>query len=70
MSKMEFSKILLPYPSNRLVERYHAIINPLFQKMEKNTIELFEFIKQRDELLPLLMNGQVSVNYDLSHKRM
>ena len=70
MSKMEFSKILLPYPSNRLVERFHAIVNPLFQKMEKNTIELFELIKQRDELLPLLMNGQVSVNYDLSHKRM
>ena len=67
MSKMEFSKILLPYPSNRLVERYHTIVNPIFQKIRTNTKELLELTKLRDELLPLLMNGQVSVNYDLSH---
>ena len=67
MSKMEFSKILLPYPSNRLVERYHTIVNPIFQKIRTNTKELLELTKLRDELLPLLMNGQVSVNYDLSN---
>ena len=67
MSKMEFGKILLPYPSNRLVERYHTIVNPIFQKIRTNTKELLELTKLRDELLPLLMNGQVSVNYDLSH---
>ena len=31
------------------------------------TREMAVLTKQRDELLPLLMNGQVSVNYDLSH---
>ena len=65
MSKMEFSKILLPYPSSRLVERYHTNVNPIFQNIRTNTKELLELTRLRDELLPLLMNGQVSVNYDL-----
>ena len=32
----------------------------------ENRCEIIELAKQRDELLPLLMNGQVSVNSDLS----
>ena len=36
------------------------------KQIKKNTQEMIHLIKQRDELLPLLMNGQVSVNSDLS----
>lgn len=32
----------------------------------ENRCEMIELTKQRDELLPLLMNGQASVNYHLS----
>ncbi|MFK2572699.1 restriction endonuclease subunit S, partial [Bacteroides fragilis] len=32
----------------------------------QNESNIEELTKQRDELLPLLMNGQVSVNSDLS----
>ena len=41
-------------------------VKPIFQKVKENTKEIVALTKQRDELLPLLMNGQVSVNYDLS----
>ena len=34
----------------------------------ENRCEMIELTKQRDELLPLLMNGQASVNYHLSGK--
>ena len=34
----------------------------------ENRCEMIELTKQRDELLPLLMNGQASVNYHLSAK--
>lgn len=34
--------------------------------IDKNIIENNNLTKQRDELLPLLMNGQVLVNSDLS----
>ena len=36
------------------------------RQIKKNTQEMIHLTKQRDELLPLLMNGQVSVNYDLA----
>ena len=32
----------------------------------ENRCEMIALTKQRDELLPLLMNGQASVNYHLS----
>ena len=32
----------------------------------ENRCAMIELTKQRDELLPLLMNGQVTVNYHLS----
>ncbi|RHJ92597.1 restriction endonuclease subunit S, partial [Bacteroides sp. AM07-16] len=38
-------------------------VKPIFQKVKENTKEIVALTKQRDELLPLLMNGQVSVNY-------
>ena len=41
-------------------------VKPLFEKLKTNTIEIAELTKQRDELLPLLMNGQATVNYHLS----
>jgi hypothetical protein len=34
--------------------------------MVKLQEEIQQLSKQRDELLPLLMNGQASLNYDLS----
>ena len=36
---------------------------PIMKQIKKNTQEMIHLTKQRDELLPLLMNGQVSVNY-------
>lgn len=39
---------------------------PIMKQIKKNTQEMIHLTKQRDELLPLLMNGQVSVNSDLS----
>jgi type I restriction enzyme S subunit len=55
------------FPEIHLLEQYEAIIIPLWERRKKNIEEIEALIKQRDELLPLLMNGQVSVNYHLSH---
>ena len=44
----------------------YATINNLILQIENNDIEIASLTKQRDELLPLLMNGQV--NFDLSVK--
>ena len=39
----------------------------ILNKIIRNRVEITKLTKSRDELLPLLMNGQVSANYDLSH---
>ena len=51
----------------RLIEKFHAIVSQYHSMIDQNIIENNNLTKQRDELLPLLMNGQVSVNSDLSH---
>ena len=38
----------------------------ILNKIIRNRVEITKLTKSRDELLPLLMNGQVSANYDLS----
>ena len=40
---------------------------PIFDTIVRNSQEIMNLTKQRDELLPLLMNGQASLNYHLSH---
>ena len=49
--------------ANKLEER----LCPIFYAIVKNCQEIMTLTKQRDELLPLLMNGQASLNYHLSH---
>ena len=57
-------KIILPMPG--LIKDYCKIVSPLWEQRKNNIEEILVLTKQRDELLPLLMNGQVSVNSDLS----
>ena len=53
-------------PSNQLNVTYSKRISPIIDSVIRNELEIAKLTKQRDELLPLLMNGQVSVNSDLS----
>ena len=54
-------------PSVNVANRFAGIVKPLFEEWTKNIFGNIALTKQRDELLPLLMNGQVSLNYHLSH---
>ena len=51
--------------TENVVSDFCKKVTPLFEKLKTNTIEIAELTKQRDELLPLLMNGQATVNYHL-----
>ena len=54
-------------PDNKdIVDKFEKRISPIFAQMVKLQEEIQQLFKQRDELLLLLMNGQVSLNYDLS----
>lgn len=49
-----------------MMKLFAAKVSPLYRQIHRNNKEIAELTKQRDELLPLLMNGQASVNYHLS----
>lgn len=48
------------------ITQFGHVVKPIFEKIKDNSFEIAALAKQRNELLPLLMNGQVSVNSDLS----
>ena len=48
-------------PNIDLLKRFDKAITPIFYKMKQIRVEYEVLTKQRDELLPLLMNGQVSI---------
>lgn len=50
----------------QLIETFHAVVSQYHLMIDQNIAESNNLIKLRDELLPLLMNGQISVNSDLS----
>ena len=55
-------------PDNKdIADRFEELISPIFNQIIKLHEEILNLTKQRDKLLPLLMNGQVSVNSDLSN---
>ena len=59
------STITLP-PNTNIANKLEERLSPIFDAIINNSQEIMNLTKQRDKLLPLLMNGQVSVNYHLS----
>ena len=53
-------------PSIDVAKAFSEIVTPLFKQWTNNVFGNIVLTKQRDELLPLLINGQASVNYHLS----
>ncbi len=52
---------LLCIADANIVTKFCRVVRPIFQKIKENTLEISKLTKQRDELLPLLMNGQAEV---------
>ena len=57
---------ILSIADETTITLFTSTIRPLMNAIKENTKQIELLTKQRDELLPLLMNGQVLVNYHLS----
>ena len=66
LSWTEAQKYHVLTPAKNLSEKYGKLINGIIEKVLSSQMEIIQLTKQRDELLPLLMNGQATVNYHLS----
>ena len=67
ISSEQIDAILILKPKDSILSQFNNICRSLLKQQSENLLQIEELTKQRDELLPLLMNGQVSVNSDLLH---
>ena len=65
ISSEQIDAILILKPKDSILSQFNNICRSLLKQQSENLLQIEELTKQRDELLPLLMNGQVSVNSDL-----
>ena len=56
-----FDNLIFPKPSSIVMRKFEEIIEPMLMKMGACERENNELVKLRDWLLPMLMNGQATV---------
>ena len=56
-----FDNLIFPKPTEAVLARFEETISPMFEKMGVCERENEELTKLRDWLLPMLMNGQATV---------
>ena len=67
VSQETLKSLLVTIPPMTLLVHFDKFLNDIIEQLYSNSKTIKELTKLRDSLLPLLMNGQVSVNYDLSN---
>ena len=65
ITKDELFNLPVVIPSKYVISEFEKVCKPIFDKQMIIGEEINALTKQRDELLPLLMNGQATVNYHL-----
>ena len=66
ITKEDLYSLHIIIPSDEVIKAFDKMCSPMFDRQMILGEEIDILTKQRDKLLPLLMNGQVSVNSDLS----
>ena len=66
ISQNTIKNILLPIPTRNILKLFDEKIGSIYQMIVNNYQQIDSLTMQRDELLPLLMNGQAMVNSDLA----
>lgn len=62
MNKGDFCSIKILSPANECLESFHKIVSPIFNQIKIRLLENMELNRLRDWLLPMLMNGQVTIS--------
>ena len=66
ISAEQINNISLLYPSTKILSEYNMKCKWMYEQIANCRYQIDVLTKLRDKLLPLLMNGQASVNYHLS----
>ena len=66
LNREDMQNILLIVPNKNIVSIFHNKVGLLFENLFNNARAIGNLSSLRDNLLPLLMNGQVTLNSCLS----
>ena len=66
ISEDKFKNIGICIPNRKILQLFNVKLTSVFEKIISNRISIQELTTLRDSLLPLLMNGQVTLNSCLS----
>jgi type I restriction enzyme S subunit len=61
ISQNTIKETIVIVPPHQILSLFNGQVSVMVEKVVQGKIEIDNLVKQRDELLPLLMNGQVSV---------
>jgi type I restriction enzyme S subunit len=61
ISKSVFKVLDIELPDKNIIDKFSTTINPIFEKILKNEIQIRTLSRLRDTLLPKLMSGEVRV---------
>ena len=64
LTNQTFDEILMALPNPDICQKFENILLPIFKKIGFNESICFKLGDLRDFLLPLLMNGQVTIKED------
>ena len=67
LTNEHFSKTIFSFPPNKIISDFNMKVEKIYQQLGIFEQENMKLISLRDSLLPLLMNGQVTLNSCLSH---
>jgi type I restriction enzyme S subunit len=62
ITKDDLFSLKVVMPTINILEKYHIVINSSFEKQNQLELENIKITELRDWLLPMLMNGQVTVS--------
>mgnify|MGYP001796134977 CR=1 FL=1 len=54
-------------PPSKLLERFEAVVTPMIDKQVELKQQNLELARLRDWLLPMLMNGQITIGDTVGH---
>ncbi len=61
-NKTDFKNLPIYLPDDNLLEKFHKIVEPMFELIDKNNSENQHLAAMRDTLLPKLMSGELDVS--------
>ena len=61
LTNQSFDEIYIPIPNDRILQSFESFAKDIFDKYGQNESESLRLTSLRDFLLPMLMNGQVTI---------